>query len=289
MTKLSSLDLWRLSESLSVVDAAILIAGFDPSQHYNDNDGDRVKLTWQHEGFEPAFNALRGAIKTNKLRANLAHAMRGRQSFQHGDYFGDVDLGDDEHKVSFDMLIARNETVGYETTQYSGETKLNFAVENIINETGFCIWKEPNWNETTIDVNDLRNWLIERGVYPSFFFPSGNRDSFSNPKNPRYSAKLACAVGAWEAVEKPSRGKSVKKTIQDWVQSNGVSFGLGEDGVVSPTAAEEIAKIANWNPKGGANPTPQATGDDAETLTREPNNYEHGYNSVEQDDGDIPF
>ena len=288
MPKLSSLDLWRLAEEVSVVDAAILIAGGDPSEHAFDSDGERAKLTWQHDGFEAAFAALRGSIKANKLTANLALQARGRQTVSYADdYFDEVDFGPEEQKATFDLLVSRQEdTGGYGYPKSLGKTRLNFSVEDIKYEANLFIWKEPNWDQSTIEVSVLKDWLSERGVHPDFFFPTGNQNSFANADNARYSAKLACAVAAWEAISKPGRGKSVKKTLQDWVQSNGVRFGLGEDGVVSPTAAEEIAKIANWNLKGGANPTPEGMMEQAESAKPEPDNYSHEHLPK---DPEIPF
>lgn len=50
--------------------------------------------------------------------------------------------------------------------------------------------------------------------------------------------------------------------MAEWIISNGVQFGLGNDeGVVSPTVAEEIAKVANWQTSGGATPTTQLEDD----------------------------
>lgn len=272
-----ALELWGLADNLSVVNTAILIAGGDPSEHYVDDLGERTKKTWQHAGFDAAFDALRNSIMTNKLQANLAHGMRGRHTFAgHDGIFGEVEFGPEEEKASFDLLIARNETEGSSTSMYFGDTKLNFTVDDIRGRADLFIWREPNWENSTIEVDAIKKWLAERGIYPNFFFPSGNQSSFLNQQNPRYSAKLACAVAAWKAVNKASRGKSVKRTIQDWVLSNGAGYGLANEGVVSPTAAEEIAKIVNWNIKGGATSTPEVDCDPCEKPASKVDNYGFG-------------
>lgn len=56
--------------------------------------------------------------------------------------------------------------------------------------------------------------------------------------------------------------KSPKQAIQVWLRKNALSFRLlDDDGKPMESAIEEIAKIANWKPKGGAPSTPAGTGD----------------------------
>ncbi len=62
---LSKLDYWRLADELSVVDAAILITGNDPSQTHDSadfNEPPEFVQTTNYEGFDAAFKALRTAI-----------------------------------------------------------------------------------------------------------------------------------------------------------------------------------------------------------------------------------
>lgn len=290
MAKLTSLELWRLADTLSVVNAAILICGGDPSEHYWDNDGERVQGTWQHDGFEAAFSALRAAILTNKLAANVTHALRGgRIGLTYGDQPYEILAEQYEEPISYDMLIARN-TGSRNEAPIEGQTVLNFSIDTLRSEKFLYVCKEPNWEQTTVDVIHIQAWLKDRGIYPDFFFPQGSTEGFRNVQNPRYSPKLACAVAAWEAVTKPAKTKSVKQTLQNWIRSNGVSFGVGENSVVSQTAAEEIAKIANWNTKGGATAT-STTPDDSGGYedNKAIQNYSHGYPENLPRDLDIPF
>ena len=280
-----------MAHSLSVIDAAILIAGGDPSETYW-HDGERIQSTWQHDGYDAAFSALRQAVLSNKLKAEVRHAMRSSTTHYNPDGipYEAYPTADDE-QVTYDMLVARHDTHGKGDKKIPGQTRLNFSVDSLRHEKFLYIAKEPNWKETTLDVELLREWLERRGVYPDFFFPEGSKDSVSNMKNPRYSAKLSCALAAWEAVKNAAPNKSVKQTLQDWVQSNGVRFGVGENGVVSPTAAEEIAKIANWNTKGGANPTSSENVSPENGYDEEVENYQYGYpmNTDRDDDLEIPF
>lgn len=290
MSKLTSLELWRLADTLSVTNAAILITGGDPSSHFWNDDGARVQETWQHDGYEAAFNALRGAILSNKLQASVKHSMRGsRVGFSGHEGEGPYDIlsQPNEEQISYDLLIARHDKSINRGAIVPGKTSLNFSLDDLRGERFLYVCKEPNWDQTTVDVDHLQEWLKHRGVFPAFFFPEGRTDSVLNRNNNRYSAKLACAIAAWEAVKTKVPNKSVKQTLQDWVQSNGVQYGLGENGVVSPNAAEEIAKIANWDPKGGANPTSIEA---PETKPEKPiENYPFGYENRDLDDSDIPF
>ena len=86
------------------------------------------------------------------------------------------------------------------------------------------------------------------------------RRSFLNKQSPCYAPKLAAAIEAWKAVsENPDAksGKSVKQAITKWLRINASRFGLHkEDGSPNEQGIEEIAKISNWETKGGAPKTP---------------------------------
>lgn len=120
----------------------------------------------------------------------------------------------------------------------------------------------PCWHTTTVKVDDLRQWLIGRGFNQGFFFPQHSDDNpdYLNPKHQNYSPKLAAAIGAWMAVTKsPERmkGKTAKQAIMVWLLTNAERFGLiKEDGTQNDTGIEEVAKVANWETKGGAPKTP---------------------------------
>lgn len=308
---LTSLDYWRLADELSVIDAAILITGNDPSTRLDayDSDGSAMRgpngewVTYQkrdYEGFEATFKALRVGIRANKLRAKIHHQARRAEyeeiPTQEGrDYFP-IDLGPSYKWVSFDFLVARH---GPEHSDFA-KTSLNFSVDELRGTDDFFLWREPDWSNTTIEVEDLKEWLRSREIFPEFFFPKGNQEGFRNKDNPRYAPKLAACVAAWEAVRAPAKKSSVKQTLKDWIRSNAAPFGVGEDGIVSETAAEELARIVNWQPSGGATPT-AGNEEPAHPLPPQPvQNYPNGYpkketwgnrarNSDDDDFGGIPF
>lgn len=121
--------------------------------------------------------------------------------------------------------------------------------------------KEPDWNLTTITLDDLRAWLRGRGISTGFFFPKDEASAdYLNPSHAHYSSKLAATIRAWEAVSRdPSatRGKTVKQAIMTWLRRHADQYGLTkDDGSPNEQGIEEISKIANWDTKGGAPKTP---------------------------------
>lgn len=121
-----------------------------------------------------------------------------------------------------------------------------------------------DWNLTTILVKDLREWLKKRGMTTGFFFQKYKETNpeldYLDPDNKYYSKKLAAAVYAWKAVSsnpKLYKGKSVKRALVSWLDKNAKKYGLiKENGKPNKQGINEIAKISNWNVKGGVPKTP---------------------------------
>lgn len=110
-----------------------------------------------------------------------------------------------------------------------------------------------------VDVDSLKTWLAGRGVRPSFFFPASEQaPDYLSPKHPRYSAKLAAAVKVWQAMEDSNltSGKSPPAAMSEWLTSRYKELGLVWKGKINKESIKEIAKVANWNPDGGAPKTP---------------------------------
>ena len=118
----------------------------------------------------------------------------------------------------------------------------------------------PLWEHSKILVDDLRIWLKSRGVQTGFFFPLPEGPDYLSDSHPNYSPKLAAAIKAWTAVSADAelrRGKSVKQALIIWLRQHANEFGLTkEDGNPNEQGIEEVAKIANWDIRGGAPKTP---------------------------------
>ena len=120
---------------------------------------------------------------------------------------------------------------------------------------------EPDWSKTTITVEDLKIWLKSRGLKTGFFFPQGDdTPDFLDSRHSNFSPKLAAAICAWQAVNSDKdlvKGTTVKQALLKWLRKNADRFGLTkDDGSPNEQGIEEIAKIANWDSKGGAPKTP---------------------------------
>ena len=205
MYLLESIDYWRFCTELTVVQAALLIIGVDPTPHLAYVS--RLKPEEQPTGYHAVFAALKNDIVVRWLTAHIEHIPT-----QNGDI------------------------------------------------------EEIDWEKTTISVTDLKGWLSERGVTTGFFFPDkpvtadylDRGDSF-------FSLKLAAAVEAWQAVKaernNKTSGKSVKADLTKWLMLNAPKYGLiSDDGGPNKLAIEEVAKVANWDQKGGAPKTPGPRG-----------------------------
>lgn len=203
---MESLDYWRLCDELTIVQAAILIAGADPSS-ITDNI-ERWDVEKRPAGYEAAKAALSNALLRGKIDGNLVP------------------------KLEYDFN-------GNECGELPGTVDIHSSF---------------------VKVEALRQWLADRGFKRGFFFPEGaDRPDYLNPGSPRYAPKLAAAVHAWEQASNSSllKGKTPKKALSKWLREHAAEYGLtGEDGLPNETGIEEIAKVANWQPTGGAPKTP---------------------------------
>jgi hypothetical protein len=194
------LDYWRLCDELSVVQAALLIVGKDPSgvQDLIEHTG----ASTRPKGYDAAKAALINSVNGKRLAA---------------------------------------------------------TVVNGVDKDGWT--SGPDWHQTTIMVEDLRVWLKARGIKTGFFFPAPEPSpDYLSEFHPNYSAKLAAAIEAWKSVSADAelrRGKSVKQALIVWLRQHANEFGLTkEDGNPNEQGIEDIAKIANWDTRGGAPKTP---------------------------------
>ncbi len=114
---------------------------------------------------------------------------------------------------------------------------------------------------STVSIEDLRKWLLSRGERPKLLFPEDDSHemkdqeyAFQNPTHPRYASKLAAVVAAWEAVEEAAPNKTVKQTLEKWLQENASQYNLLDKKTDKPNngVIEQLASVANWEPKGGA-------------------------------------
>lgn len=125
--------------------------------------------------------------------------------------------------------------------------------------------ENPIVQDSSVSLDDLKEWLLLCGKRPKVFFPEDNfaetkdqKYAFQDPTHPRYAPKLAAIVAAWEAVSEAEGGKTVKGTLIKWLQQNADQYDLRnkKNGKLKEDVIEQLASIANWEPTGGAPKTP---------------------------------
>ncbi len=176
------------------------------------------------------------------------------------------------------LLIA-----GYDPSEFDGEDPSNWASEVKINTAAFITaiknaskneklkfyanyidiysGQELDWNTSTICVQSLRQWLYERNYEDRFFISKGeDKEKLFDTEYEFYAPKLAAPIRAWDEVTsdpKALSGKSPKKALDIWLRKHANEYGpTGKDGDPNKLGIEEICKVANWKPNGGASPTP---------------------------------
>jgi len=239
---MEGLDYWRLCDELSVTQAALLICGHDPG-------GEMAYVeSWStHErplGYEAAKSALKHAILSGGLPAIVRRSAWERgwdEEPSEGEYF--------EKAVS---IFASDVPVANLRAIDKAES---------VRARGVIYRAEPDWCLTTVYVENLRKWLKKRGFSSGFFFPEEDGKvgvEYLDKSHARYANKLAAAVNAWLAVEDPA-GKHPKGALVKWLREHAAEYGLSDDeGKPNEQGIEECAKVANWQPGGGAPKTPGA-------------------------------
>lgn len=223
---MNTLSSWVICEELSVVQAALLMAGHDPSelQHHVENSIKPFNYR-SPSGYEAAKTVITNAIESNKLPAKIRRHILGA-------YY--------DHSSQSDNVMAS-------LSQALGTPMLIYP---------------PNWMLTTIMRKDLCQWLGIQGITNHFFNASNqnNEATYLDPHNPYYSSKLAAVIQAWQAViANPHllKNKSPKTALMNWLREHCLELNLTKpDGTPNEQGIEEVAKIANWQQKGGAPGTP---------------------------------
>lgn len=121
--------------------------------------------------------------------------------------------------------------------------------------------EEIDWENSLVDLESFRDWLRSRNFNDNFFIgDSDNSDRLSDPISEFYAPKLAAAVRAWNEVTSDPEalnGKTPKKALEIWLRKHANEYCLtNKDGNPNELGIEEICKVANWKPSGGASPTP---------------------------------
>ena len=123
------------------------------------------------------------------------------------------------------------------------------------NGTRIGIVDTIDYHLSRVEMISLRTWLDKCGYSDTFLrLDSSHETGFRDKEHPRYSAKLAAAVEAWENYHEDLHPSATpKQRLAIWLRLNAARFGLTMDtGLPSETVVEDLAKVANWATVGGA-------------------------------------
>lgn len=130
----------------------------------------------------------------------------------------------------------------------------------IVRYEGYGNGDDINWNDSTVNVDSLCEWMRRRNFQDGFFLEQHAAvDKVSDKSGQFYAPKLAAALRAWnEVTADPDalNGKTPKRALEVWLRKHSSIYGLtNKDGNPNELGIEEICKVANWKPAGGASPT----------------------------------
>lgn len=187
-------------------------------------------------------------------------------------------LADELNVYQISLLIAGYDPSDFESDHHDrwpAEVKAEIspylnAAKNAARSERFVFKKELNydgddidWHNSLIEIESFTSWLQERNFSDGFFVGKiDDAAGISNTRGEFYAAKLAAAVRAWTDVTadpKALSGKTPKKALEIWLRKHANEYGLtNKDGNPNELGIEEICKVANWKPSGGASPTPNS-------------------------------
>lgn len=202
--RMNALAYWGLCPTFSIVQAAFLFCGRDPS---NIDSQTEWKVNNHPVGYIPVKTALLNAVTSGHLKATMSFTCY------------------DDGSESLDVDIHR----------------------------------------TQIAREDLDKFFDNAGIPGHFFgrrFDNSRAGAGRSGGAGQLPSKLNAALKAWAAVSSDLlllRGKSPKQALKAWLVEHADELGLRKrDGELNEAGIEEICKVANWRPEGGATPTPSS-------------------------------
>ncbi len=213
---ISDLDIAKLMQHLSVVQAASLIVGVSPATIYKNYDKE-IPFLYMHnnnnitEKFSDVLEAITYAVRFGSLEAKIAY----------------------EPPVLIQYNNFHNPSFLYQD-DLSGDW---FTTANI------------DINNTFIQRSKLKSWLLSHDVKPPSLFTDSENDNadYLNKEHKRYVPKLALCVRAWQSSQYLPDGIAVGKWLQEYIKDHATEYNLSN----SETMAKDLAPVCNWNTDGG--------------------------------------
>lgn len=150
--------------------------------------------------------------------------------------------------------------VGTRTALYNAIQTKNLKAIVVMDEHGdFGDSSSLNIYQTLIRGHDVNLFLKSKNMTSDFFEAYSTAEVSPRGGVQQFPIKLNAAIKAWTAVTSyPEflRGKSPKQALKKWLTDNAATLGLlNKNGIPNQTGIDEICKVANWKPEGGATPT----------------------------------
>lgn len=258
MLGISDEEVFKLMDVFSIVDSACLIAGVSPNQAYFDEQ----YCEW--------------AINTQACDPDNA-----RHIFS-------ITLNTLKNSVKTNKINAVITLLNTNTPRLTKESMSN----------NWLLTNDIDLGNTTIERDDLVNWLKQKNVFPPIFFPQGRISDISNTEHKFYCPKLHLIVDAWESLFTADiQSTTIKKHLEHYMSANKTKYrGLAE---TKESSISNLAEIANFD-KGGStivgNPlhhfgvenNPQDGAVQKEAIN--PQTYAHFTDKKDVDyDADLPF
>ncbi len=204
MKNLTDFEVYKLLDSLTLLDASCLIVGASPNEirdsadNTNDFDAlDRFFLNNQTKAAEHFPLVLKALIRSIEL-----------------------------DKIQSSRLSFYNSNAGYGYNANENRTQ-------IINPL-----------TTYIEKPELIEWLKQRGVYPDALFPMEPDNEILNQDHPFYSNKLAMIVDAWQQLKYAELdNQTVKNYLELWIKENSPKYGFENMGDNAISVLAEIVNF----------------------------------------------
>lgn len=204
MKNLTDFEVYKLLDSLTLLDASCLIVGASPNEirdsadNTNDFDAlDRFFLNNQTKAAEHFPLVLKALIRSIEL-----------------------------DKIQSSRLSFYNSNAGYGYNANENRTQ-------IINPL-----------TTYIEKPELIEWLKQRGVYPDALFPMEPDNEILNQDHPFYSNKLAMIVDAWQQLKYAELdNQTVKNYLESWIKEHSPKYGFENMGETAISNLAEIVNF----------------------------------------------
>lgn len=205
LKNLTDLEVYKLLDSLNLLEASCLIVGASPNEIRDAAD------STNEFDFHERFYLNNGTDAANHFPLVLSSLLRS---------------------------IELNKIEASKITYYPTQAN-NYSIDNTVSNMQIV---DPK--RTYIEKEILIGWLKQRGVYPIALFPLEPDNEILNEVHPFYSNKLALIVEAWQQLKYAELdNQTVKNYLELWIKENSPKFGFDAMGDTTISSLAEIVNF----------------------------------------------